>query len=290
MQPDTRFRKLLSRLTGPALAFGAGLLLAACASTELTRSGMLASYDGLQRSDGMLTRSAFRVDRASLVAAKTIHLEPARVAPWIGGGKLDPGQLALVGNALDRTLCARLSERFRIAAPGQPADFAVQTFVTAVTPTDTTIAGVSAVVGLGGAAASAATGLPLQVPRLPFGLGAMAVEAQAVGDGKRQVAAFAWARGADSLTKRARASEEADAYLLAGEFAEDFARLLITGEDPIQPSAATLPTLQSVAEFWGARPMDAACERFGRNPGLVGFVGGVFGAPPRSTDESAAAE
>lgn len=288
MTPHSTILKLPSALSAPSILVAASLMLAACASAELTRSGMLASYDGLQRSDGVLTQSGFRVDRASLLAARTIALEPTRIAPGTGGGKLDPGQLALVGNALDRTLCARLGERFRIAAPGQPADVTVQTFVTAVTPTDTTMAGVSAVVGLGGAAASAATGLPLQVPRLPFGLGAMAVEAQAVAEGKRQVAAFTWARGADSLTKRARASEEADAYLLAAEFAEDFARLLVTGEDPIQPSAAALPSPQSVAEFWGAKPLDAACERFGRNPGLVGFVGGVFGAPPRWTDASAA--
>ena len=282
---------LPSSLRLPPAAVACGLLLlGACASSNLTRSGMLASYDGLERSDGILTKAEFRVDRASVLAARTVVLAPTQVRPGIGGGKLDPGQQMLVGNAIDRTLCARLGDRFRVVPPGEPADLTVEAFVTAIAPTDVAMAGVSSVVGLGGMAASAATGLPLRVPRIPIGLGALSVEAQALGAGKRPVAVLAWARGADSLTTRARASDEADAYALAGEFAEDFARLLATGEDPIKPSAASLPSARSMAEFWGARPKDAACERFGRNPGLAGFVGGVFGAPPQWTDESAGRE
>jgi hypothetical protein len=124
------------------------------------------------------------------------------------------------------------------------------------------------------------------VPRIPIGLGSLAVEAEAMAQGSQQ-AALIWARGADSMTTRPRASNEADAYALASEFGADFARLLVTGDDPIKLSLS-VPSARGVGEFLGASPKEAACARYGRNPGVGGLVGGMVGLPPNWTDSGAA--
>jgi hypothetical protein len=97
-----------------------------------------------------------------------------------------------------------------------------------------------------------------------------------------------WARGADFLTTQARVSEEGDAYALATAFADDFAYLLVTGNDPIADLSSGMPTLQSAGEYFGADPKQAACARFGKNPGLGGTLGGAIGLPPSWTDKGIA--
>jgi hypothetical protein len=260
------------------------VLVSACASSNLTQSGALSSYEKLQRSDGMLTQASFHVDKDRLMLAKTVSLIPASIADGARKSGLTPAQLALVANTINRSLCAGLSERLRIVEPSQPADLVVQAFVTEITTTDVTMAGVSSAANVGGSVAAVATGLPILIPRIPIGMGGLSVEAQATDAGRQQVAAMTWARGADALTTRPRASEEADAYVLANAFGDDFSRLIVTGADPIKGSIATPPSSQSVREFFGSKPKDAACEQFGRNPGVSGFVGGVIGLPPNWTD------
>lgn len=260
------------------------LILAACAQSNLTQSGALASYDGLQQGDGVFTKAKFRTDRPSVMQAKTVAILPADLSESARGRGLTGEQLSRIANKIDRSLCAGLSERFKIARRGEAADLKVQAFVTIIEPTNVTAAGVSSALGIGGTVASAATGLPLRVPRLPVGLGALSVEAQALDKKNRQVAAMIWSRGADVITTRARASEEGDAYALADEFGADFARLMVTGDDPIKPSTAALPSMQNMREFLGGQPKETACERYGANPGLAGVVGGILGAPPKWTD------
>src|SRR5690606_32601766 len=117
---------------------------------------------------------------------------------------------ALVSNALDRAICVALSDRYRIAALGQPADMTVRTVITDLVPTDKTMAGVSTAVSLGSNFV-----LPVGVPRLPVGLGGLAVEAEAVDSTGVQRAAAVWSKGANSFTDNARVSEIGDAYGLA---------------------------------------------------------------------------
>ncbi|MGY6249844.1 DUF3313 domain-containing protein [Bosea thiooxidans] len=274
-----------ARSTLVALAVSASL--SACADASLTRSGLLSSYDGMTRSDGVLTRASFRIDRERALAAKTVAIVPASVS-GNAGAALAPEQLRLVANGVDRSVCAGLSERFRIVSPSQAPDLVVQTHITGIVATDKTIAGLSSAAGIGGTVASAATGLPIRVPRIPIGLGSLSVEAEAKAADRTQVAALTWARGADAVMTRPRASDEADAYTLAGEFGADFARLVVTGDDPIKPSLAALPSLRGVGEFLGADAKEAACARFGRDPGIKGLVGGMVGLPPGWTDPGAA--
>ena len=271
-----------------SLVLQAALLAASCAQSPLTRSGSLSSYDGLERSDGVLTQTRFRVSKDSVLAARTVTLLPVVIADEARRSGLSAEQYALVSNTINRALCAGLSERFRVVLPSEPADLTVQSFVTALSPTDVAAAGVSSIASIGGSVAGAVIGVPLRVPRLPIGLGGLSVEAQAVSSTKRQLAAMTWARGADVVTTRARASEEADAYALAAEFGGDFAYLLVTGDDPIKRPALALPSAASVGEFFGSDPKEALCGAFGRNPGISGVLGGIVGLPPKATDAGAA--
>lgn len=262
----------------------AALMLAACAKSPLTRSGSLLSYEGLERSDSALTQTQFRVSKEPVLAARSVTILPVVIAEEARTAKLTTEQLELVANTINRALCAGLSERFRVVSPPQTADLAVQAFITALSPTDVAAASVSSIASIGGSVAGSVIGVPVRVPRLPIGLGGLSVEAQALTSKKRQLAAMIWARGADVITTRPRASEEADAYALATEFGGDFAHLLVTGNDPSKRPLLTLPSAQSVGEFFGSDPKEEACGKFGRNPGLGGAFGGFVGLPPKATD------
>lgn len=272
------------RILWVILCFGIVVAMNACADASLTESGLLANYLDLRSSDGILTKSRFRVNKERLGLASTVSIVPTRLSEQASGSGLSPEQLNFVGNTIDRALCAGLSARYHIVGPAEPADMKVQAFVTSLTPTNVAAAGVSSAIGIGGTVASAATGLPVRVPRLPIGMGGLSVEGQAVDAGGQQLAAFVWARGADAITTRPRASEEADAYGLASEFGADFARLLVTGDDPIK-AMPQLPDARDVGEFLGASPRQVACAEYGRNPGIAGLLGGVVGIPPSWTDK-----
>jgi hypothetical protein len=269
-----------------AITFAA-VLLSGCAQSALTRSGVVSSYAGMTESSGILTRASFRSDHARLRAARSIRIVPA----VLGSGVLDRGlkanEIALVTNAIDRTLCARLAERFAIIGGNRPADLTVRVTITDIAPTNATVAGISSAIGIGGTVARAATGLPIAVPRLPFGLGSLAVEAEALDADQRSLAVLLWSRGADALTTRPRASAESDAYTMASQFGADLARLLVTGDDPLKLSIASLPTARSMGEFVGLPSAQSACKPFGRNPGITGFVGGMLGVPPGWLDGGA---
>jgi Protein of unknown function (DUF3313) len=264
------------------------LSLAGCATANLTESGRLSSYAGLKQSDGVLTKSRVFVEKRAVLAARSVQLEPTTIEDGTRAPGITPQQLQLVSNAIDRSLCRDLGRRFAVVMPGQPADLTVKATITRVVETDTTAAGISVATGVGGKVASAATGIPLPIPRLPLGLGSLTVEGEARDAQGRQLAALVWARGADVLTTGARISEEADAHTLAGKFAGDFAKLLVTGDDPIANPTPLMPTAQGVSEYLGADPKYTGCRRFGRDPGLADTVGGAIGLPPSWTDQGAA--
>lgn len=268
-------------LLGIALACG----LSGCATAQLTESGALLSYTELKPSDGVLTRTRQKADTRALLASKSVYLEPTIVSDAVLSSGLKPGQAGLVANAVDRALCSGLSRRFLITASAQTADTSVRVVITNIGATNATAAGTSAVLGIGGKVAGAAAGVPIPVPRLPIGLGSLSVEGKASTGAGQQVAAMTWARGADFLTTQARASEEGDAYALATAFADDFAYLLVTGKDPITDPASGMPNLQAAGEYFGGDPKQAACARFGKNPGIGGTLGGAIGLPPSWTDK-----
>lgn len=262
-----------------------GVVVGGCAAAELTESGRLSSYANLRQSDGLLTKSKFHVDQSALLAARSVVIMPTSLDPHASVSGLTGPQLQLVSNSIDRTLCQQLSARFEVMPRGRPADLIIQAVITRLTPTDTTAAGVSVAAGIGGKVVAAASGIPVPMPRVPFGLGSLTVEAEAKDATDNQRAALIWARGADALTTDARVAEEGDAHTLASRFSEDFAKLLVTGSDPIADPTPLLPTAQGITEYFGGPPKYAACEEFGRDPGLGDTIGSKIGLPPSWTDD-----
>jgi hypothetical protein len=197
----------------------------------------------------------------------------------------------LIANAVDRSLCSGLSDHFQIVAAAQAADLTVRAFITRVIPTDEIAAAASKVTSVATSVAVAvgAVTVPMPTLRFPIGLGGLALEAEAVDRAGSQTAAIVWARGADSLTTKARVSSAGDAYELASSFGDDFSKLLVTGASPFK-TLPLPPSLQRVGALFGGAPKESACEAFGRGPGVSGLLGSAIGLPPEWTDKGAQAE
>lgn len=262
----------------------AALGLSGCATAPMTQSGALASYQSLGESNGVLAKSLLNVDKDNVLAAQTVRIMPTSFSGEAGAVLTDQ-QRQLVANAVDRALCLNLSERLTVVAPNQRADLTTRTFITQATATDPVAAGASKVVS----AVPGALGVPVPVPRLPIGLGSLSIEAEALDRKGRQQAAMVWARGANSFTNSPVLSQAGDAYDLASSFSADFGQMLVTGETPFG-KAPKLPSIARIGAALGAKPKNAACEAFGRDPGLIGMVANRLGAPPEWVDKGAVAQ
>ena len=262
----------------------AAVLLSGCASAPMTRGGSLSSYDSLTPSDGVLAKSLVRVSKDEVLAAKTVRIVPT-VFSEMASPKMSSKQRVLVANAVDRSLCVGLSERFQVVTADQPADLTAHVLVTQAAPTDEVAAGASKVVSF----VPMALGVPAPVPRLPIGLGSLTVEAEAQDPSGKQQAAMIWARGANSFTDQPTVSTAGDAYDLASSFGGDFSQLLVTGATPFG-KAPKMPSLDKIGSSLGGKPKYAACETFGRGPGVVGMIAGRAGLPPEWSDKGAPTE
>jgi uncharacterized protein DUF3313 len=258
------------------------LALSGCATAPLETSGSLASYDGLAPVSGVFTQSKLKVDKADVLAATSVTIVPTSFSGAALSADLTDKQRKVIANAVDRSVCIGLSDRFSVAPPGQAADLTVHVTITHVTATDAGIAGVSKVASI--APMFIQAGVPIIVPRIPFGLGSLAVEAEARDARGAQKAALVWARGADILTSKPRVSASGDAYDLASEFGDDFSKLLLTGESPFDKKLS-IPTMQRVKSSFGGEPKNLACDAFGRT-GVSAFLGGRMGVPPEWADDA----
>lgn len=259
-------------------------LLPGCASAPLVQSGSLSSYEGLSPSDGKITKSRLRVRKDEVMAAKTINIAPT-VFPPSAAPTLSSDQRALVANAVDRALCVSLSDRFNVVRADVPADLSIHVTVARATPTNEVAAGVSAVASIGTKFIDMGTSVPIPIPRIPIGLGNLSIEAEAVDPSGQQRAAMLWSRGATAFFSSPKASKASDAYDLAKAFGEDFAHLLVKGESPFKGVSINIPSWQKISSDIGFAPKYAACENFGRSPGIVGFAGDKMGLPPEWTDK-----
>lgn len=252
-----------------------------CASASLDGDGSLSSYVDLKPSDGMLAKSKLYVSKEAVSAARTVRIVPATFSPKAQAEGVTIEQRKLISNAINRSLCGNLSDKFILVASGD-ADLTVTARVTQMTPTDET----AVVASKGGAIAKAVflPGVPVPTPRIPIGLGSLSVEAEARGRDQRQVAAMVWGRGANVLSGSARVSTSGDAYELASAFGDDFSAMLITGKSPFGTMSRT-PSFERVQVMAGGQPKYTACEAFGREPGVTGLIGGAIGVPPEWNDK-----
>jgi hypothetical protein len=258
--------------------------VAGCASAPLSTSGSLASYDGLTPAKGFLNHAEakLRVDKADILAAKSVRIVPTSFSDEASKADLTDQQRRVIANEVDRSVCTELSDRFEIVSAGQPADLTLHATITHLTVTDPATAGVSKVASI--VPTFVNVGFPVVVPRIPVGMGSLSVEAEARDAHGRQKAALVWARGADALTSNPRVSASGDAYDLAGNFAADFSKLLITADNPFN-NRVLLPSAQRLKSSLGGKPLYPACDAFGRT-GVVDFIGGRVGTPPELTDKA----
>lgn len=277
MKTSSVYRSAALRIAPLILVVGLG----SCSSVPLTESGSLSSYSNLSPVEGRVSKSRIFLDTSALSAATSVAITPTRLSPLAYSRIHDAGNDRLVSNALDRALCIDLSDKYHVVGPGEPADITVRAVITDIVPTSKTAAGLSTVATLGTTVV-----LPVGVPRLPIGLGGLAVEAEAVDRNGVQRAAIVWSRGANSITNGARFSEVGDAYGLTSSFAAQFSDMLVKGRKP-SGLDLSLPSQQKLRSQLGGKPKNAACEAFGRAPGIGGALAGVVGAPPSWTDPAA---
>ncbi|OWV85271.1 hypothetical protein ATY78_26025 [Rhizobium sp. R635] len=256
-------------------------LLSSCASVPLKQGASLGSYAGMAASGGSLTKARLRVNSAAVLAAQTVRIVPTAVDN-AAGGSFDPKDLALLTNAVDRSLCMGLSDRFKVVGSNQPADLVVHATVTDIVATNRAVAATSAVATLGASVAL------VPIPRIPLGLGGLSAEAEAVGQDGSQQAAMIWSRGANMLTTKARISQVGDAYSLSSQFGADFSRMLTKGQDPFR-GTPSIRLMQTIKTSLGSDPKYDACKAFGPAPGIKGAIAGQLGLPPGWSDKGAAA-
>jgi hypothetical protein len=261
--------------------------LSGCASAPLVEGGSLSSYQGLTPSDSKLkiTKSRLLVNQQQVLAAKTINIVPTALPPTVAP-TLSNKQRTLIANAVDRALCVNLSDRFNVVTPDVPADLTVRAAVTRVKETNEVTAGLSAAASIGSSFVDMGTNVPIPVPRIPIGMGSLSIEAEAVDSSGQQQAAMLWGRGATMFFSSPKVSKASDAYDLADKFADDFAALLVKGKSPFKGTGIDIPSWQKVKSTMGFAAKYAACERYGRYPGIKGFVGEKMALPPEWTDRS----
>lgn len=270
-----------------ALRFAlAPLFLAGCATAPLDEAGTLSSYSGLAQADGLLAKSKLRVDKEGVLAAKTVRLVPTAFSPAVKSEGISTEQRKLVANAVDRSLCAGLSERLKVVSGSEPADLTVHAVITNMAATDPTA--VAATKAASVAKSVLLPGVPVPTPRLPIGLGSLSIEAEALTSRGTQEAAMVWGQGANALSGSARISQVGDAYELAATFGNDFSQLVVTGESPFQKLSGP-PSAERVQAWAGGTPKYAACEAFGREQGVGGLFSSAVGLPPEWTDKGTGA-
>ncbi|MBB3978553.1 hypothetical protein GGQ64_003787 [Rhizobium azooxidifex] len=269
----------------PALAIGMALAATGCTSMPMKESGTLTSYSNLGPAKGKLGKKRrLYVDGRQLAQVKTVRIVPTSFT-FIAASKIkSEADRSLVSNVLDRALCIALSDKYRMVPSDQPADLTIRSVVTDIVPTNKTVAGAATVVSVGGGFALPDNVPLVGIPRIPFGLGGLAVEAEAVDRVSTQRAAMMWGRGANFIQDKPRYSEVGDAYGQATKFASDFSRMLITGKEPKMLNIS-VPSRQRVQSWFGGKPKYPACETFGRAPGVLGAVAGKYGLPPQWTDK-----
>jgi hypothetical protein len=262
-------------------------LISACASVPLTETGSLSSYDRLKPSDGLLTKARVSVDKDAVLAARTVRIVPTAFSSSAGAARLSQADRRLVANAVDRSVCIGLSDRFHIVPAPHTADLTVHVTIAGIVPTDEVAAAATKVIDIGQSIVTntgvVETSVPIPSVRVPIGLGGIALEAEAADPAGTQRAAMLWARGANAFLGTTRVSQVGDAYELASNFGDDFSELLVSGEDPFRTKLPSLPAMHRVNSMFGGSAKEVACEAFGR-VGVTDMLAGSLGLPPGWTD------
>ncbi|NKB79693.1 DUF3313 domain-containing protein [Brucella daejeonensis] len=267
------------------MIIGMVLAVTGCTSMPLKESGTLTSYSSLSApKDKFGKKRRIYVDGPQLAQVKTIRIVPTSFTFMAASKVASDADRSLVTNALDRALCVALSDKYRIVSSDQPADLTIRSVVTDIVPTNKNVAAAATVVSVGGGFALPDNIPLIGIPRIPVGLGGLSVEAEALDSQNVQRAAMMWGRGANFLQDKPRYSDVGDAYSQVTKFASDFSGILITGREP-KLLDISVPSTHRIQSWLGGKPKYAACEEFGRAPGIPGALATKFGLPPQWTDK-----
>lgn len=157
------------------------------------------------------------VDRSAVGPGSRIGRPVARIADGAYPEAIPVESATLVANNAARSLCNELAPYVEWVDDGAEGALSPRLVVTAIVPTSRAAAGASAVADI-------------FIPgpaRLPAGLGSLAMDAELLAGDGRTVAAVRWARGANAVTVNAQVSLIGDAWQLADEFGEEFAKALL---------------------------------------------------------------
>lgn len=196
-------------------------ILSACASVPQPNGNGLANDRLLEQTADEPGRSVSRfIDRDRSAAATSFALPDIVLRLPAENPDIDAGQLELLGNALNRSLCLRLGQYLVVETAASADAVRVEAALTGITPTSKTAAGLSVAVDV-------------FVPgpfRIPLGMGSIALDARASRAGET-VAFMRWAKGANPLLNGARVSSIGDAYALLDTFAKEFTYWLVQDAD-----------------------------------------------------------
>jgi len=194
------------------------VLLASCATAPTSR------YSGMDSEQSLTVVAKERhrlieqfVDADAIGRSRRFAVPRVEVGANARGSGVSETQAALVANNAGRALCSTLGKYIELDdTPDSDAPTA-RLVITAIVPTGRAAAGASSVMGIF-----------IPVPfRLPAGLGALAGEAEVRDGAGSQLAAMHWVRGANSVTNSAKVSTIGDAWQLARQFGNHFARVLL---------------------------------------------------------------
>lgn len=195
------------------------IFLNACASVPQTSGVQLVSDKPLETITDEQGRNVSRyVDAARLSEIKSYVLPEINLTLPAENPDISKEQLALISNALNRSICTRLGQYLTAGTDASGNAMLLEVSLTGITPTSKSIARLSAAID---------TFVPGPF-RIPVGMGAIALDARASND-EATLAFMRWAKGANPVFNSAKVSSIGDAYALSEIFTREFSRLLLQG-------------------------------------------------------------
>ena len=213
----------LSLCLVPVLA----LLATGCAANGLQQADTLSDYRNLQSGERRLLQVREWVDPQALQAVDAIYIPQAGIVPGVvENSGVDPARFNRIVGKLNQTMCRRLARGgFEVTADPALASHELRMNITGFETTNLVSAGASRVIGF-------AIPGPIS-PRIPFGIGALAVEGEMLDSSNAQIAALTWS-SRNHLVSSGGFSEIGDGYRLAQVFADSFGDLIVEARDSVE--------------------------------------------------------
>lgn len=202
------------------------LLATGCAANGLQQADTLSDYQRLAPAERRLLQVREWVDPQALRAVDAIYMPQAGIVPGVvESSGVDPVRFNRVVGKLTQTMCRRLARGgFEVTSDPALASHQLRMNITGFETTNMVSAGASRLIGF-------AIPGPLS-PRIPIGIGALAVEGEMLDSSNSQIAALAWS-SRNHLVSSGGFSEIGDGYDLAQVFADSFGDLIVEARDSV---------------------------------------------------------